>query len=60
MGFFGESESEREIREHNEGQEAGSKASLVEQLGQSLFRGIGTSEAYDKGFDNGVKNPSED
>ena len=55
MGWF-ESESGRKVREHNEGQEAGSKAGFIDELAASLTRGMKGNEAWDEGFLNGAAN----
>jgi len=43
-------------REHNQGQEDGSKAGFLEKLGHSFERGF-MSDDYNTGFDNGAANP---
>jgi len=50
-----ETESERNEREHNEGQKDGSEAGV---LGQVLHDNLSAldSDAYNAGFDNGVQN----
>jgi len=62
MGIFSESDSERAVREHNEGQDAGSKAGpvdkFVHRMADSMGRGY--SDAYNKGWEHGVNNPSKD
>lgn len=58
MGWF-ESESEKAQREYEEGQAAGSKAGLMDDFMQSMCKSL-TSEAYDKGWENGKANPSKD
>jgi hypothetical protein len=58
MSWF-ETEEQRMIREHNEGQEAGSKAGFLDQLlHDNIESFLGTTE-YDKGYHNGVANPSK-
>lgn len=60
MGWFS-NDSEDKQAEHNQGQEDGSKASLPEQfMHNNFFPSLGASEAYDKGYENGVANQPED
>ncbi len=59
MGFFSESESEREQREHNEGQKDGSEAGPLDKFVHNVRPG-GGSDAYNAGWDNGVENPASD
>lgn len=54
MGIFSESDSERAVREHTEGQRDGSKASNLDKVVHN-FSG-GQSEAYNAGWRNGVDN----
>lgn len=57
-GFFSElfeSESDRAQREHNEGQEAGSKADSLTAFINDLAS-VANSDAYNEGFRNGQKN----
>ena len=50
-----ETESERDEREHNEGQKDGSEAGAIGQLIHDNLRAL-DSDAYNAGFDNGVEN----
>ncbi len=59
MGIFSESESEREVREHNEGQKDGSQADVLDKIVHNVRPG-GGSDAYKAGYDNGVENPASD
>ena len=58
MGIFFPSPEEDAIREHNQGQKDGSQASGLDHLVHSLD--VWSSEAYDKGWKNGVENPASD
>lgn len=58
MGVFSESDSERAVREHNEGQDAGSKADGVDKFAHRVWGSTGYSEAYNRGWENGVNNPA--
>ncbi len=58
VGIFFESKSEQSVREHNDGQKAGSQASWVDKLATRM---VGTgSEHGDKGFENGIAYPADD
>lgn len=61
MGFFNElfeSEGDRAQREHNEGQEAGSQADSITALIND-FASFANTDAYNEGFQNGLKNQSD-
>ena len=58
MGIFFESKSEQAVREHNEGEKAGSQSSAVDRMAHNMV-GSG-SDAYDKGFENGMNYPASD
>ncbi len=60
MGIFSESESEREVREHNEGQADGSRAGGWDKVAHNLGGDTGHSDAYNAGWRNGVDNPASD
>jgi hypothetical protein len=53
-----ENDSERAEREYQEGQKEGSQAGIIAKIGHDLVGG--GSDAYNKGWDNGVNNPSND
>ena len=57
MGIFSESDSERSIREHNEGQKAGARATNLDKVVHNLGGDSGRSAAYNAGWDNGIANP---
>lgn len=54
-----ESDSEKWDREYRLGQRAGADASGTDKLFHSLAGG-GDSEAYNKGWENGIANPSSE
>jgi hypothetical protein len=57
MGLF-ETDAERKQREHNEGQEAGSKASWLDRV---IFAQVPIgSDEWREGFKNGAENPKKD
>jgi hypothetical protein len=65
MDLFGsehwfESESERAQREHNEGQEAGSEANILDQMGHNFIDSAFQSDEYNEGWENGVNNQPQD
>ena len=59
MGTFYPSAAEQAQIDHNEGQDAGSKADGSDRFAHNLV-GSGRGEAYDKGWKNGVENPADD
>ena len=60
MGIFSESESEKAIREHNQGQKDGSQADFWDKIAHRIGGNPGCSDAYNAGWDNGVDNPASD
>jgi len=58
MSWF-ETEEERATREHNVGQETGSKAGFFERVIQVNLGSIVSSEEYNAGYKNGMNNPSK-
>ncbi len=52
-----ETESEHAEREHNDGQEDGSKSDFLSQIVHSGLHDL-YSDEYNAGWDNGVANPS--
>jgi hypothetical protein len=56
--LFGiETESERQVREHNEGQKDGSQAGSLDKISHRLSGG--GSEHYNKGWENGENHPPQ-
>ena len=55
-----ESESERKIREHNEGQADGAEASDLEIIIHNNLSSMACSDEYNEGFKNGANNPPDD
>ncbi|HXM46356.1 MAG TPA: hypothetical protein VN956_00720 [Pyrinomonadaceae bacterium] len=63
MGFFDilfASDSEITEMEHNEGQAAGSQAGIIDDLWHNTVDQFFVSDAYNKGWDNGVENQPYD
>ena len=61
MGFFSNDESESwEQRQHNRGQEAGSKADASSAAAQFFFWSWIESDEYNQGFSNGLNNQPKD
>src|ERR1051326_2711663 len=58
MGILSESESERAVRENNDGQKAGSQATALDKVVHRIGGNTGYSDAYNKGWENGVNNPA--